>query len=158
MNTIHLQTPLPDNQSNIILHQFSIMAEELKNFTKQVLSNITKMMQAHNTTQGHTGKLIENAISQALAKTQDTTVLPLTPVHTSSWNVNYASPTYDLNQTSSWPTAHHTISHTPHINTHPTYRCQTHKKYTNNSIDNRFIKPPLTSSSQWLNSWGIKQN
>ena len=26
----------PDNQSTIILHQFSIMAEELKNFIKQV--------------------------------------------------------------------------------------------------------------------------
>ena len=30
------------------------------------------MMPAHNTMQEHTGKLIENAISQALAKTQDT--------------------------------------------------------------------------------------
>ena len=54
---------LPHNQFNIILHQFSIMAEELKTFTKQVSSNITKMMQAHNTMQEHTGKLIEKAVS-----------------------------------------------------------------------------------------------
>ena len=42
---------LPDNQSNIILHQFSIMTEKLKKFTKQVSSNMTKMTQAHNITQ-----------------------------------------------------------------------------------------------------------
>ena len=86
MNTIHLQTAyfLPDNQSNIILHQFSIIAEELKtNLTKQVLSNITEFMQAHNTVQEHTGKLIENAISQALAMTEDTSASQPTTVHTS---------------------------------------------------------------------------
>ena len=37
-----------DSQSKTILHQFSMMAEELKNFTKQVSNNITEMTQAHN--------------------------------------------------------------------------------------------------------------
>ena len=32
----------PDNHSTVILNQFSIIAEELRNFTKQVLSDITK--------------------------------------------------------------------------------------------------------------------
>ena len=53
----------PDNQSIIILHQFSMIADELKNFTKWVSSDITKKTQAHNTMQEHTGKHIENVIS-----------------------------------------------------------------------------------------------
>ena len=55
------------------------MAEELRNFTKQVSNGITKMTQAHNITQEHTGELIENAISQALTKMQNT-VAP-SPTH-----------------------------------------------------------------------------
>ena len=50
---------LPDIQSNTILHQFSMMAEELKYFAKQVSNNITEMTQTHNTPQEHTGKLIK---------------------------------------------------------------------------------------------------
>ena len=41
------------------------------------------MMQTHNTTQQHAGKLIENAISQALAKTQDSSASSPTTVNTS---------------------------------------------------------------------------
>ena len=40
-------------------------------------SNITKITQAYTAAQENTGKLIENAISQALTKTQDIT--PQTP-------------------------------------------------------------------------------
>ena len=68
----------PYNQCAIILQQFRIMAEELRNCTRQVSSDMTKMTQAHNTSQEHTGKLIENAISQALTKAQDT-VTPSPP-------------------------------------------------------------------------------
>ena len=123
---------LLDSQSNTILHQFSVMAGELKNFTKQVSNIIIKMTQAHNTTQDHTGKLIENAISKALSKTQDTTVSLPTTVNTSTRNITYASPTYDSHQTSSWPPSQPAISHTPHINTHPTYR---HKESQNKHIN-----------------------
>ena len=81
---------LPDKQSNTIIHQVSIMEEEFKNFTKHVSSNIIKMTQAHNTTQEHTGKLIESAISQALYKTQDATASPPNTVNVSTRNINYA--------------------------------------------------------------------
>ena len=57
------------------------------------------MTQAHKNSQEHTGKIIENAISQALTKTQDTTVSPLATLNSSSQNVNYASPLYNLHQT-----------------------------------------------------------
>ena len=57
-----------DNQSTIILQQFGTITEELKTFTKQVSSYISKMTQAHNTVQEYAGKLIENVISQALIK------------------------------------------------------------------------------------------
>ena len=36
------------------------------------------MTQANNTAEEHTGKLIENAISQAISRTQDTTTSPPT--------------------------------------------------------------------------------
>ena len=90
-----------------------MMAEELKNFTRQVSNNITKMTQTHNTTQEHTGKLIENAISKALSKTQDTTA---SATHHSKCkharNITYANPTYDSHQTSQLaPSPTHHITH-----------------------------------------------
>ena len=63
------------------------------------------MTQACNTVQEHAGKLIENAISQALSKTQGTTASPPTTVNASTRTINYASITYDSHQTSSLPTA-----------------------------------------------------
>ena len=50
---------------------------------KQVSCDITKMTQAHNTVQEHTGKPIENAISQALTKVQDTVTPSSTTVDAS---------------------------------------------------------------------------
>ena len=101
------------------------------------------MMHIHNTMQEHRGKIIENAISQALTKTQDTTVSPPYIPSTSSWNVNYASPTYDSYQTSSWPTAHPTISHTPHINPHLAYISQ----YVTGAGISSFIKGVIRVST-----------
>ena len=48
--------PSPDNQSSIILHQFSMLTEELKKFIKLVSNNISEMTQAHKTAQKQTGK------------------------------------------------------------------------------------------------------
>ena len=96
-NTLSNNIISPDNQSTIIPHQFSIMAEELKNFTKQVLNDITKMVQAHNTAQEHTGKLIENAISQTLTKAWDIVASSPTTVNTNIQDINYTSPSYESN-------------------------------------------------------------
>ena len=128
-----------------------MMAEEMKNFTKQVPNNITKMTQAHNTAQEHTGKLIEIAISKALSKTQDTAASPPTTVNVSARNLTYAGPRFDSHQTSSWPSAQPTISHIPHINTHPTYRC--HESQTNIKTENseqQVHQTLLTLTRQWL--------
>ena len=78
MQCIFKQHNTTDNQSAIIQLQFSIKAEKLKKITKQVSSDIIEMTQAHNTVQEQTDKLIENAISQALTKAQDT-VTPSPP-------------------------------------------------------------------------------
>ena len=133
----------PDNQSTIILQQFSIMAEELKSFTKQVLSDIMKKTQAHNCVQEHTGKLIENAMSQALTKAQDTVVPSPTTVNTSIQDVNYASPSYESNWTSNWPTSHalchktHKLTDIKHIDT------KRHQQIHNLIwLNNNFIKHP----------------
>ena len=109
------------------------------------------MTQAHNTAQEHTGKLIENAISKALSKTQDTTASPPNTLHASTRNATYASTAYDSHQTSSWPPAQPAISQTPWINTHPTYKHQ--ESQTNTQTDNieqQVHQTPLTLTSQWL--------
>ena len=46
------------------------------------------MTHAHNTVQEHIGKLIENAISQALTKVQDTVTNSSTTIDTSISGVN----------------------------------------------------------------------
>ena len=43
------------NQSTVILQQFSMITEELKNFTYKVSGDITKITQAYNTAQQNTG-------------------------------------------------------------------------------------------------------
>ena len=57
-------------QSTIILQQFSMTTQELKNVTNKVSGDITKITQAYNTAQENTHKLIDNAISWALTKAQ----------------------------------------------------------------------------------------
>ena len=54
--------PLPDNQSSIIIDQFSQLKEELKIFFQTCLKQPIRNAQAHRTTQEQTGKFIENAI------------------------------------------------------------------------------------------------
>ena len=50
-----------------------MITEELRKVANKVSGDITKITQAYNTAQENTGKLIENAISQALTKAQYTT-------------------------------------------------------------------------------------
>ena len=66
----------------------------IKIFINKASGDITKIIQACTTAQKNTGKLIENAISQALIKPQDIT--PPNPILDSrnSWTSNSS---YDLN-------------------------------------------------------------
>ena len=50
-----------------------MITQELKNFTEKLSSDITKNTQAYTTAQENTGKLIEDAILQALTKSQNST-------------------------------------------------------------------------------------
>ena len=75
------------------------------------------MTQTHKAVQEQTGKIIENAMSQALTKKQDTTISASTTLNTSNQNVNYASPPHSLYQTPTWHTTHPNIPHPPHVNT-----------------------------------------
>ena len=79
------------DKSTIILQQFSMMTKELKYFTNKVSSDIMKITQGYNTAQEKTGKHIENAISQAVTKVQNTTTSS-TSVDPRNFGVNYANP------------------------------------------------------------------
>ena len=59
----------PHNQSTVIL-QFSMITQELQNFTGKMSTDINKITQAYTAAQENTGKLIENVILQALTKPQ----------------------------------------------------------------------------------------
>ena len=65
-NNVH-----PHDKSTVMLQQFSMIAQQLRNLTVKVSCDITKITQACTAAQENTGKLIENAISQALTKPQD---------------------------------------------------------------------------------------
>ena len=62
--------------------------------------------------------------SQALTKTQDTTVPASSTFNSNTQDVNYASPPYNLHQTPTWHTAHTNVAHTPNIPTHTAYGYQ----------------------------------
>ena len=98
-----------------------MITEELKNFTNKVSGNITKITQEYDTAQENTGKLIENAISQALTKTQSTTTLS-TSIDIRNFGTNYTNPPYETSWTSAWPTPNHNVSQQPKIDTHQIYR------------------------------------
>ena len=123
------------NQSSIILQQFSMITEELKNFTNKVSSDITKITQVYNTAQEITSKLIENTISQVLTKAQNTTT-PSTSVDPRNLGVNYANASCETNWTSVWPTFNLAMSQQPEIDTH-----QTHRPY-------KVHTPPQTCTNQ----------
>ena len=88
------------------------------------------MTQAYNTAQENTGKLMENAISQALTKAQNTT----TPSR--YFKVNYTNPSYETNWTSAWLTSNLAMLQQPDIETH-----QTHRPYETHT-------PPQTYANQ----------
>ena len=56
------------NEQSVTLQQFSMITQELRYFMDKVSSDITKIKQTCTTAQENTGKLIENAMSQALTK------------------------------------------------------------------------------------------
>ena len=80
----------PNDQSTIILQQFSMITEELKNFTNKASGDITKITQAYNTSYEKTGKLIEKAISQALTKAQSI-IISATLIDTRFFGTNYTN-------------------------------------------------------------------
>ena len=109
-----------NDQSFVILQQFSMITKGLKNFTNIVSGDITKVTQAYNTSQGKTGKLIENATSQALRKAQSITA-PATLLDTRNLGTNYATP-HETSWTSAWLTYNYNMSQQPEINTHQVCR------------------------------------
>ena len=81
----------PTDQSTIIPQQFSMIIKELKNLSNKASGDITKITQAYNTSQEKTGKLIENATSQALTKAHSITT-PTTPIDSRNFGTNYTNP------------------------------------------------------------------
>ena len=59
--------------------QFSIITQELQSFTDKMSGDLNKITQACTTAQDNTSKLIENAISQALARPWDSTPKDTSP-------------------------------------------------------------------------------
>ena len=144
--------PLPNNQSSIFIDKFSQLTEELKNFTKLVASNLAEMAQAHKNMQEQTRKFIENAISQVLTKTQDTTVPTSATLNTNTQNITYASPPYNLHQTPTW---HPTTECTQIWYTHQIVPCILHMNIRNYrhphnqiALNNKFTKPTPISINQ----------
>ena len=137
-NTPKNNTTQSQDQSTTMLQQFRIITKELKNFTNKVSSNITKIIQAYNTAQENTGKLIENAIPKALTKAQSTTT-PSISTDTTNFGTYYANP-------------NHIMSQQPQINTHQiqrpykehtptqTYIKQQHPKQTPFNLNQSVIK------------------
>ena len=91
----------PYDQSTVILQQFSMIPQKLKNLMDKVSSDITKIMQASTAARVNAGKLIENAILQALSRPQD--IMPHNPTLDSrTYGPNFTSnSSYGTNWTSS---------------------------------------------------------
>ena len=117
--------PLPNNQSSIIVDQFSQLTEELKNFTNFVTSNLSEIPQTCQTTQEQTGKFIENAISQVLTKNQNTTVPTSATLNNNTPNIKYESPPYNLHPTPTQHTDHPNMIHAQNCTMHTAYSYQT---------------------------------
>ena len=84
-------------------------------------SDITKIMQVYNRSQEKAGKLIENATSQAITKTQSTTTSS-TSIDTQNFSTNYVNTPYETGWTSAWPTSNHNRLQQPTTNTQHSYR------------------------------------
>ena len=102
----------------------------------KVADYITKITQAYNTAQENTGRLIENAISQALTKAQSTAT-SFTSVETRNSGPKYANPSHEMSWTSAWLTSSHAMPQQPEINTYQIHRpCKAYEPqqtYTNQS-------------------------
>ena len=113
----------PHDQSTVFLQQFSMIMQELRNFTGKVSSDITKITQAYTPAKKNTGKLIENMIWQALTKSQDST--PPYPGLDSRCNQKSNS-SYEVNWKSSWPTTNYAMQQQPSNDTYHLQRpCET---------------------------------
>ena len=99
----------PHVTSTVIVHQFSMITQELWNFMDKVSGDINKITHVFTTVQENAGKLIENAISQSLTKPQD--IIPTnTSRDTRNFGVNRESNSlYDVNWTVSWQTNNNDI-------------------------------------------------
>ena len=104
-----------------MLQQLSMITQELKNFMDKVSGDIINITQAYTAAQENTGKLIKNAISQALTKQQD--VMPPNPATDSRTFRTYhaSNSSYETNWTSSWQTNNCGI---PQHSTNKTYHSQ----------------------------------
>ena len=123
-----------------MIHLFSMIAKELKNFTNKVSGDIRKMTQAYNTSQEKMGKLIENAISQAPTKAKGITTLA-TPIDTRNIRTNFATPLHKTSWTSAWPT-HNYKCHNSHKSMHIKFIDLTKITYLH-----QHIKPTIPQSN-----------
>ena len=92
------------DQSTVIVQQFSMITEELRNFMNKMSGDINKITQACSAAQENTGKLIENAISQPLTKLKGITT-PNPGRDSRNFRANCESNSfYKINWTMSWET------------------------------------------------------
>ena len=149
-------------------NSFSMIIQELKNFMHKVSSDITKIIQACTTAQENMGKLIDNTISQDLAKPQGVPS-PNPTIDSRTFGVNHMSKSsYEINWTLSWPKPNlgmppqsnnamyhpqrpYEIPTSPHAYVNQQHPNQTPFNF-NQSIIKLFIcQTNLTHSTQWLN-------
>ena len=102
--------------------------------------DITKIIQAYNTAQEKTGKLIENTISQVLTKAQSI-ITPGTSIYTGDFGTNYTNCQYEKSWTSAWLTSNHNMSQQPEFNTHQIYRPSEDDIPTQTHINQQQSKP-----------------
>ena len=65
----------------LFYNNFSIITQELQNFMDKASSDLNKITQAYTAAQENTCRLMENAISQALARQQDSTSTKAPPAN-----------------------------------------------------------------------------
>ena len=102
-SSLQNQNVHPYDQSTVILQQFSMITQELRNVTDRVSGDINKITQACTAAQENTGKLVENATSQVLTKPQD--IMPSNPaIDSRTLEANCASNSSYEDWTTSWQT------------------------------------------------------
>ena len=120
--------------------------------------DITNITQAYTTTQDNTSKFLENTISQALAKAQNTTT-PSTSVDPRNFKANYANSSYETNWISALAKSNLAMSQQPENDTHQTHKpYKMHTPHTLITTNNTPIRPLSTSINPSSNCLGIKLN